>query len=336
VAAAEDAAVAVGDPAMSIESQSKFRDRVGIGWRSEIAAGILSNLDRIDVLEVIADDLFDASPKTVRAIRTLGSQVPLILHGVSLGMASASPVEPGLLEKTARLVDRLSPECWSEHLAFVRGGGVEIGHLAAPPRTDETIEGACANFDRARRVVGASLRVENIATLIDPPASSMDEASWVEGILNQSGCDLLLDLHNLHANASNFGFEATAFLDRLPANRITGIHLAGGRWIGRPGSRRLLDDHQNDVPDPVYDLLVEVARRAPQPLTTILERDGAFPPIESLLAELDRARRALALGRSRRLGVAGGQAERIGEVPAGRDAPREQHEQFSTVEQGRL
>jgi uncharacterized protein (UPF0276 family) len=305
---------------MSSEHQNTFGDRVGIGWRSEIAAGILSNLDRIDVLEVIADDLFDASHKTLRAIRTLGSQVPLILHGVSLGMASASRVEPGLLEKTARLVDRLSPECWSEHLAFVRGGGVEIGHLAAPPRTVETIEGACANFERARRVVGAPLRVENIATLIDPPASTMDEASWVERILNQSECDLLLDLHNLHANASNFGFDPTAFLDRLPANRISGIHVAGGRWIGRPGSRRLLDDHLNDVPDPVFDLLVEVARRASQPLTIILERDGAFPPMESLLAELDRARRALATGRSRRVEVTAGRVQPAGEASAGREA----------------
>src|SRR5262245_50809840 len=79
--------------AMTTESQNKFGDRVGIGWRSEIAAGILSNLDRIDVLELIADDLFEASRKTLRAIRTLASQVPLILHGVSSGMASASPVK---------------------------------------------------------------------------------------------------------------------------------------------------------------------------------------------------------------------------------------------------
>ena len=109
-------------------------DRFGIGWRPELAAGILSNLERIDIVEVIADDYFDAPRTTRRALSTLGKQVPLALHGVTLGLASAVGVDQRRLERTARLIDEVQPEFWSEHLAFVRGGGIEIGHLAAPPR----------------------------------------------------------------------------------------------------------------------------------------------------------------------------------------------------------
>lgn len=105
-------------------------------------------------------------------------------------------------------------------------------------------------------------------------------------------------LHNLHANALNFGWDPRELLDRVPAERIAAIHLAGGRWIGEAGhARRLLDDHRHEVPDPVYDLLREVGRRVPRPLTVILERDGAYPPVGRLLDELDRARAALAEGR---------------------------------------
>jgi uncharacterized protein (UPF0276 family) len=78
------------------------------------------------------------------------------------------------------------------------------------------------------------------------------------------------------------------------------VHLAGGRWIGASGARRLLDDHLHDVPEPVYDLLAEVGARAPYPVTVILERDGRYPPIEILLDQLERARRSLAVGRARR------------------------------------
>ena len=111
------------------------RDLFGLGWRPELAAGILSSLDRIDVVEVIADDHFDATRRDLRALRTLASQVPVVLHGVGLGLASCAPADTRRLDGMARVAEAVRPAFWSEHLAFVRGGGREIGHLAAPPRT---------------------------------------------------------------------------------------------------------------------------------------------------------------------------------------------------------
>jgi uncharacterized protein (UPF0276 family) len=276
-----------------------LKDRVGLGWRPELAAGILSNLDRIDIVEVIADDFFDASHRQRRALRTLAAQTPVTLHGVSLGLASSVAVETKRLDKMARLCQEVAPLSWSEHLAFVRGGGTEIGHLAAPPRTAATIDGALANLAHAKRVVGTAPQVENVATLIDPPGSDCDEATWVSEIVCGSNGDLLLDLHNLYANALNFNFDTVDFIARIPPERIAAIHLAGGKWIGAHGARRLLDDHLHDVPDPVYDLLAEVGAHAPRALTVILERDGDFPSIECLLHQLDRARQALAQGRAK-------------------------------------
>ena len=274
------------------------RDRFGIGWRPRLAAGILSNLDRLDIVEVIADDYFHAARDARRALRTLAAQVPVTLHGVSLGLASPAPVENKRLDQMARLCDEVRPAFWSEHLAFVRGGGIEIGHLAAPPRTEATIEGALANLARAKQIAGVAPHVESVATLIEPPGSDRDEAAWLSAIIRNSESDLLLDLHNLHANAVNFSFDARDFISRIPLERVATMHLAGGKWIGQRDARRLLDDHLHDVPDPVYELLEAVAARARQPLTVILERDGNFPSIESLLAQLERARQAVARGRA--------------------------------------
>jgi hypothetical protein len=281
-------------------------DRVGISWRGELAVGVLLHLDRIDVVELIADDYFAACGKQIRALESLGREVPILLHGVGLGPASASPVKRILLERMARLVDQLEPEFWSEHLAFVRAGDREIGHLAAPPRTAATVEGTASNLDLARRVVGSSPIVENIATLIDPPGSTFHEADWIHRILAESGCYLLLDLHNVYANATNFGFDPHDFLRTIPMERVGAIHLAGGRWIGDVGTapgggRRLLDDHLHPVPDPVYELLEEVASLVSRPLTVILERDGRYPDFSVLLGELEAARSAIRRGRARRL-----------------------------------
>jgi uncharacterized protein (UPF0276 family) len=278
-----------------------MNDRFGLGWRPELAAGILSNLDRIDIVEVIADDYFDAAKSKRRALKTLAAQVPVALHGVTLGLASSVSVGAKRLEQTARLVDELQPDFWSEHLAFVRGGGIEIGHLAAPPRTAAIIDGTTRNLAAAGKIVGALPLVENIATLIDPPGSTLSEADWTRDILAVANCALLLDLHNLYANSVNFGFDPYDFIDRIPQEKIRAIHLAGGRWIKAitTDERRLLDDHLHDVPEAVYDLVKYIGAKTSHPLTVILERDGRYPPIEVLLNQLDRARAALELGRAK-------------------------------------
>jgi uncharacterized protein (UPF0276 family) len=296
---AADVEAVVAEAAVAAEVK-RVRDRVGIGWRPELARGILSNLDRIDVIEVIAED-YSRGSAHARALKTLAAQVSLVVHGISLGMASTVPVNGKRLAQIARLLDRVQPESWSEHLAFVRGGDLEIGHLAAPPRTASTIEQTAANLDVAQAVVGSMPLMENIATLIDPPASDRDEPQWLADTCHAANAGMLLDLHNLYANATNFGASAMRFLARLPVNRVHAVHISGGRWMqnGSLTDRRILDDHLHDPPDPVYELLEELASRCPNPLTVILERDGSYPPMEHLLAQLDRARRAMESGRSR-------------------------------------
>ena len=286
--------------------QLSSADRVGLSWRAEIAAGILQHLDRIDVVELIAEDYFDAPARRTRALATLAAQVPLVVHGLGLGLSSASPVSEPHLERLARFVNRVRPESWSEHLAFVRAGRIELEHLAAPPRSAATIAGTLANLQRVRAIVGTLPALENVASLLDPPGSEYDEASWVSAIALGSNARLLLDLHNLYVNAQNFGFGAAEYLQRVPVERVSVVHLAGGTWLetsdASAGERRRLrlDDHLHAVPNAVYSLLEEVAFRAPQALTVILERDGRYPPFSELLAELTLAREALARGRARR------------------------------------
>ena len=275
---------------MAVAGAAEARDRFGLGWRPELAAGILAHLDRIDVIEVIAEDYFDAGRGDLRALRTLAAQVSMVLHGTSLGLASTVPVKPKRLDCIARLIEATGAEGWSEHLAFVRGRDIEIGHLAAPPRSAASIEGTCRNIECATRIIGCAPLVENVATLVAPPASQLDEATWTRDIIRGSSADLLLDLHNLYANAINFADDPHSLMHRFPLDRVMAVHLGGGRWIAGPnGARRLLDDHLHDVPPAVFELLHELGRRAPQPLSVIIERDGRFPPIARLLDQLDDA-----------------------------------------------
>jgi uncharacterized protein len=277
------------------------RDRFGLTWHPRLAGDILTHAHRLDIVEVIPEGLFLDSRRSRRALKTLAREIPVAIHGVSLGLASAEGVEAKRLDAFARLMDDVVPEHWSDHLAFVRAGSVELGHLAAPTRNALTVEATAENLDRAARRVGARPLAENVATLIDPPGSDRSEQDWLLALLDASGSDLLLDLHNLVTNGHNLGYDPRVLVDALPAHRIRAIHIAGGAEIeATSGERRVLDDHRHAVPASVFALLERIGERVPHPVDVILERDGGFPPFDVLLGEIDRARVALAAGRARR------------------------------------
>src|SRR3984957_144234 len=171
-----------------------LKDRVGLAWRDELAAQIMLHLDSIDHLEIVAEREWSASRRRLDALHDLARQVPLSLHGVSLGLVSSGSVSEARLERIARLVERVEPDHWSEHLAFVRAGGFEIGHLAAAPYRRETLEGTLRNVERARRAVGSLPHLENIATSIRPPGSVWSEEHFIGQVLQGTRAPLLLDL----------------------------------------------------------------------------------------------------------------------------------------------
>jgi hypothetical protein len=276
-----------------------MEDRFGLTWHPSIASGVLRHLDRIDVVEVIPEGLFLDSRRAQHALRRLARTLPVSIHGVSLGLATVAPIDSRRLEQFGRLVGYVEPESWSEHLAFVRAGGIELGHLAAPPRTALSVEAIAEHVEQARRAVGAYPDLENVATPVDPPGSDRAETTWLVDVLAATPAGLLLDLHNLYANATNFGVDPAAMLRTCPLDRVRTIHIAGGVNVHAGGGVRVMDDHLHDVPDPVYDLLEIVGERAPHRVDVVLERDGAFPSIGELLDQLDRARAALARGRAR-------------------------------------
>ena len=272
-------------------AEAEHTHRVGIGWRPELAAGIFANLDRVDVVEVLADNYFKASRRELNALRALAQQVPVQLHGVGLGLASAYAVDTTRLDKMARLIEHVRPAGWSEHLAFVRAGGVEVGHLAMPPRTAHTVEQTVRNIETARAITGSVPALENIATLFDPPMSTLTEAQWTRQILDGANAPMLLDLHNLYANAMNAQRDPLADLATFPLERVSSVHLSGGMWISHDGGeRRLLDDHVHSPPDAVFELLGSLREQTTAGFDVVLERDGHYPSFAVMLGELDRAR----------------------------------------------
>jgi uncharacterized protein (UPF0276 family) len=270
---------------------------LGIGWRPELALVIDRRRD-LGFVELIAEDVdpHRPLPAPVEALRQRG--VRLVPHGVMLSLGSADPPDAERLAALARLARRCDAPLVSEHLAFVRGGGIETGHLLPLPRTREALALVVDNVRRARAALPVPLALENVATLFDWPDAEMDEATFLAEVLEQADVQLLLDLENVYANSRNLGGDPTTFLDRLPLDRLAYVHVAGG--VERDGLYH--DTHAHPVPAAVHDLIEELCARTDVP-GVMLERDDCFPSDAVLHAELDAIAAAMARGRCRRPGV---------------------------------
>src|SRR5436305_9927924 len=181
---------------------------LGIGWRPELALAI----DRRPVLgfvEIVAENVDPDRPPDA-LVRLIDRGVRVIPHGISLSLGGAEPIERPRVKRLADLANRFGSPLVSEHIAFVRAGGMEAGHLLPLPRTGAAVDVVVENVKIAQDLLPVPLALENIAALFDWPAGEMSDAEFIGEILERTGAMLLLDIANVWANAQNLGSNATA------------------------------------------------------------------------------------------------------------------------------
>jgi len=267
---------------------------LGIGWRPQIA-GLIDSLDELGFVEVVAESLVAAGPVPAPLARLKARGVQVIPHGLRLSLGGADRPDRRRLSHLAAIAAKLDARLVSEHVAFVRAGGTEAGHLMPVPRTREALDVVVENVRLAQEQLPVSLALEHIAALVDWPEAEMDEAAFLTEILDRTGALLLLDVANLYANARNHGYDPLAFLDRVPLERIAYVHVAGG--IERDGVYH--DTHTHPLAAGVLELLEELYVRTAPP-GVLLERDDDFPPDAEMAAELAQIRAAARRGTRRR------------------------------------
>jgi hypothetical protein len=208
---------------------------------------------------------------------------------VSLSLGGAEPIEPSRVEHLAAVAEALDAPLVSDHVCFVRAGGLDAGHLLPVPRTRDAMEVLVRNVCAAQSTLPVPLALENVAALLDWPDAEFSEGEFLAELVERTGCWLLIDVANLYTNACNLGTDPAAFLDALPWERLAYVHVAGG--VEHQGLYH--DTHAHPVPPSVLDLLAELCARVDPP-GVLLERDDAYPPDAEMAAELAAIRAVLA------------------------------------------
>ena len=266
----------------------------GVGWRPQIDEAITRA--GLGFLEVVAESVDPLRlPAGVAAARERGLAV--VPHGIGLSLGGAERPQPQRLEHLAAVAGAVGAPLVSEHIAFVRAGGRESGHLLPVPRTHKALEVIAENVAIAQDALPVALALEHVAALVEWPGAEMDEATFVGELLERTGALLLLDLSNLYANAHNHGYDALDALTRFPLDRIAYVHVGGGMF--RDGTYH--DTHAHPVVPGVLALVEELFALTEAP-GVLLERDDDFPAEEELLGELRAIGDAIADGNDRRGG----------------------------------
>jgi uncharacterized protein (UPF0276 family) len=201
-----------------------------------------------------------AVPEELAALRARG--VAVVPHGISLSLGSAEPAAGHRIEHLAACAAAVAAPLVSEHIAFVRAGGLEAGHLLPVPRTREALDALTGNIARARAALEVPLALENIAALFDWPDDEYSEAEFLAELVDRTGVLLLLDLANVYANARNRGRDPLTELLRLPAEHVAYCHVAGGHESGG----RYHDTHTDPLPAEILALVAEFTTRHPAPM----------------------------------------------------------------------
>lgn len=267
----------------------------GIGLRPDHYAAVLAEPVPVAWWEVHSENYLGDGGLPLRILEAVRARGPVSFHGVGLSLGSVDPLDRTHLARIRELVQRFQPGLVSEHLAWTSFGGRHFSDLLPLPYTQEALRHVARRVDQVQEALGRPIAVENPSTYVRFDADELDEADFMVDLARRSGCMLLADVNNVYVSASNHGRDARCWLERVPADLVAEIHLAGHTRRRGPSGDILIDTHNAPVCDAVWELFEHaLALWGPRP--TLIEWDRDLPPLATLVAEAAKAQALMEVG----------------------------------------
>ena len=259
----------------------------GIGLRPKHYARFLAEAPAVDWVEAISENFLAPGGRPFAVLEKVRREVPVVLHGVSLGIGSVEALDGRLLRGLRALADRVEPAWVSDHLCWGRHGGRYAHDLLPLPYTGEALAHVVSRVRQVQDALGRQILLENVSSYVAFAESKMPEWEFLARIAEDADCGILLDVNNVYVSARNHGFDPDAYLAGIPADRVGQFHLAGHSDHGT----HLLDTHDAPVADAVWELYRSALRRFGR-VPALIEWDDHVPDLERVVQESERARAA--------------------------------------------
>lgn len=262
----------------------------GLGLRPQHYLDILDGpKPNIDWFEALSENYMIEGGRPLAMLERIRERWPVVLHGVSMSIASTAPADMDYLARLKALATRFEPQWVSDHLCWTGVHGYNMHDLLPIPYTRDALDHVCDRIDLVQNYLGRPIGMENVSTYVAFKQSEMTEWDFISEMTKRTGCWLIFDVNNVYVSTFNHDWDAMTFLNGIPADRVIQFHLAGHEH----NMTHIVDTHDHDVTEEVWDLYAHAVDRF-GPVATMIERDDHIPPLADLLVELDTARRIAA------------------------------------------
>jgi uncharacterized protein (UPF0276 family) len=258
---------------------------IGLGLRTVHYAHILEQRPGVDWFEIISENYLETSGRPLDFLDAIAERYPIVMHGVSLSIGSADPLNLEYLRQLRELRDRVKAHWVSDHLCWTGVAGRNSHDLLPMPYTDEALAHVVGRVKEVQHFLGTPIALENPSTYAELSGASMPEWEFLARLAELADCAILLDVNNVYVSALNHGFDPAVYLDAVPFDRVVQLHVAGHTDHGT----HIIDSHIGPVVDPVWELLALAHRRAGG-VPILLEWDAEIPAFEVVHREALRAR----------------------------------------------
>jgi uncharacterized protein len=263
---------------------------VGLAYRTMIHDKILGLSGELDLLEISTEDYLIrqrriwADPER-RLLRAVTGRFPCVAHGIGLSLGTVEPLERRRIDGTVEFLRETGIPTFSEHLAFHRVGGQDLSVFLCMPFDEAAAGWVAENYRAVRSAIGRPFALENVSYYFSVPGGQFDEPGFLCEVLKRIDGSLLLDVTNVYNNCVNHNQDPYEYIRRLPGDRISQMHLAGGHYE----DGFLIDSHSYPVMEEVWALYEEALKHTSADIV-ILERDENIEPLGSVLDDIRRAR----------------------------------------------
>jgi len=261
---------------------------VGIGLRVPHYGHILDKKPVVDWFEIISENYLIDGGRPLTVLDSILDQYRVVQHGVSMYFGSAEPLSREHLRRLKDLVRRTKTPWLSDHLCWGSVDGTYTHDLLPMPYTFEAARITAEKIRQAQDFLEIPIAVENVSSYAEYHISEMTEWEFLNEVVEQADCGILLDVNNIYVSSQNHTFDPHTYVNSVPAERVAQIHIAGHSKF----EQYILDTHDHPVLDPVWGLYARAIERC-GPTATLLEWDDSIPSFDEVHAEALKANRYL-------------------------------------------